>query len=153
MAKRIAGVKTGRRAGKNEREKARRLVAVYYRARASPDGRLCLNPNDDLSEQTFIDALNPNLLIWALENFAQHGTFHFMDQVVSQNIDDALHLRKEFEGLRSNGETYQHAVETLTQSHNMSKSTVERKIKIKPIDGPLTKLKAYLQTVPPIEAD
>ncbi len=153
MAKRIAGIKTGRRAGKIDREMARRLVAVYRRARASPDGRLCLNPDDDLSEQTFIGALNPNLLIWALENFAQHGTFHFIDQVISKKIDDELDLRKEFDGLRSKDYTYESAVETLVQSRGMSKSNIERKIKRK--DGPLTKLKIWadLQTVPPIEAE
>ena len=153
MAKRIAGIKTGRRAEEPHREMARRLVAVYRRALASPDGRLCLNPDDDLSEQIFIDALNPNLLIWALENFAQHGTFHFIDQVISQNIDDAQHLRDEFDGLRSKDFTYESAVETLVRSRGMSKSNVERKIKIN--DGSLTKLKiwACLQTVPPIEAD
>ena len=153
MAKRIAGIKTGRRAEEPHREMARRLVAVYRRALASPDGRLCLNPDDDLSEQIFIDALNPNLLIWALENFAQHGTFHFIDQIFSKKIDDELDLRKEFDGLRSEGFTYESAVETLVQSRGMSKSNIERKIKRN--DGPLTKLKIWadLQTVPPIEAE
>ena len=138
MAKRLAGVKTGRRAGKDEREMALRLVKVYRLAMGSPDGRLCLNPGDDPKKQTFIDALNPNLLIWALENFSEHGTFHFIDQIVGQRFRDELQLREEFEELRSKGATYEDAVENLVTSHGKSKSTIERKINL--VHGPLTKV-------------
>ena len=149
MAKRMAGAKTGRRAGETDRAKAQRLVTVYRLARNSPDGRYCLNPDDALTEQTFVDVRDPSLLIWALENFAEHGTFHFVDTIIDSKGDEKQAMRNEFERLRSNGATYENAVHTLVDKHGKSASSIERLIRL----GPLAKCWSYLQTVTPIDGD
>ena len=145
----MAGAKTGRRAGETDRAKAQRLVTVYRLARNSPDGRYCLNPDDALTEQTFVDVRDPSLLIWALENFAEHGTFHFVDTIIDSKGDEKQAMRNEFERLRSNGATYENAVHTLVDKHGKSASSIERLIRL----GPLAKCWSYLQTVTPIDGD
>ena len=116
-------IKTGRRAGDADRSRAAELVELYRIAQASPGGSYCLNPEDDYEVQTYIDANDPELLLWALEQFAENGTF--------ANLMDfrPLLMGSELEQLRSGGMTYEDAVAALAEKHNTSESTITRMVR------------------------
>lgn len=131
MAKRVKGIKTGRRAGEYDRQRARELVELYRLAQDSLDGRYCLNPGNEPEDQAFIEYTNPDFLLSALAGFAEHGTFHYIDQLGIRNIE----LRLEFEALRPTVRNNEEAIEMLANKHNASVRTIERRLRV----GPLTK--------------
>ena len=120
MAKRI---KTGRRAGADERARAERWVKLYRLAQASPDGRHCLNPQDELECQAFIDEADPEPLLLALESFVQYGTFAILHDL------EPLLMRMEKNALRSKGIKSEVTIAQLAEEHNMSESTARRRVK------------------------
>ena len=119
MANRI---KTGRRAT-DDRARAARWVELYRLAQASPDGRHCLNPQDEYECQAFIDGCDPEPLLQALESFVKHGTFAVMDTF------EPLLTRIEMRELRDGGMTYENAIAKLAEEHNTSASTITRRVR------------------------
>lgn len=117
MVKRI---KTGRRAGTDDRARAAGWAKQYRRAQASPDGRYCLNPEDESEFQIIVDVADIDPLLDALESFAKHGTFELMDDF------DAFLMRLELKELRSAGMTFEDAAAKLAQKHNKSERTITR---------------------------
>ena len=131
MAKRVKGIKTGRRAGQDDRQRARELIELYQLAQDSSDGRYCLNPGNEPEDQAFIEYTNPDFLLSALAGFAEHGTFINMDFLIVRNVE--MHL--EFEALRPTVQNNAEAIEFLANKHNASVRTIERRLRV----GPLTK--------------
>jgi hypothetical protein len=120
MARRI---KTGRKAGADDRARAARWVKLYRLAQANPDGRYCLNPQDELECQAFIDEADPEPLLLALESFVEHGTFAVMHDL------EPLLLRMEMNALQSDGMTYEVAIEHLAKVQKISESSIARRIR------------------------
>lgn len=117
--------KTGRRASTDERAIAKGWVELYRKAQAAPDGRVCLNPDDEHEIQTFIDATDTSILVGLLDSFSKHGTFASIDDY---GVERML-LRSKFNALRADGRaTYEEAVNTLAKSHNSDPRTISRKI-------------------------
>jgi hypothetical protein len=116
--------KTGRRAGENDRQIARKWAELYRKAQDQPGGRLCLNPEDDPSEQTWLDGHDPKDLLWLLESFAAHGTF----DLVGKTFESIrmLPLRMRFKKLREEGATYEAAISDLAAETHVSTRTMER---------------------------
>ena len=121
MAKRI---KTGRRASNDERARAARWVKIYRLAQASPDGRHCLNPQDELECQAFIDETDPEPLLQALEGFVEHGTF-----AVMQDLEPLL-MRMAKNALRSAGMNHEDTIAKLAQEFNTSEPTINRRVRL-----------------------
>lgn len=119
MAKRI---KTGRRAT-DDRARAAGWAKQYRLAQASPDGRHCLNPEDELEFQIIADVADLDPLLDALESFAQHGTFALMHDF------EPFLMRMELNALRSAGMTYEDAIAKLAEEHNTSESTITRRVR------------------------
>ena len=124
MARRIT---TGRRAAGADRERAESWVEMYRLAQASPDGRHCLNPEDEWECQTFIDAADPEPLLKALEGFVKNGTFAMIhDDAV--DVEGML-MRREMKALRAGGIKHDVAIEELAEKHNTSESTITRMVR------------------------
>lgn len=115
--------KTGRRASEEDRARAAGLVASYFRGRSSPDSRYCINPEDEPEFQIFTEEADVETLIVALQRFADHGTFALVD------AGQPIFMRWEFSALRSDGMTYEKAVAELAAKHNMSESSVSRRLR------------------------
>jgi len=120
MARRV---KTGRRADVDERARAAGWVTLYRCAQASPNGRYCINPEDESEFQIFIDADDPEPLLEALGDFAEHGTFELIYNI------DRLKMRMEMNALRDEGKKYADAIAELSAKHNTSESTITRMIR------------------------
>jgi hypothetical protein len=118
MAKRI---KTGRRAT-DDRARAAGWAKQYRLAQSSPDGRYCINPEDELECQLVADVADLDPLLDALESFAEHGTFALMHDF------EPFLMRFEMRELMSAGMTYEAAVAKLAEKHNMSERTVTRRV-------------------------
>ena len=116
--------KTGRRASTDERAIAGKWVEKYREAQSAPDGRVCLNPDDEHEIQTFIDATDASILIDLLDSFSKHGTFASIDDYGVER----MRLRSEFNALRADGCTYEEAVGILADRHNCDPRTISRKI-------------------------
>lgn len=120
MPKRI---KTGRRAVDADRARAAGWAKQYRLAQASPDGRHCLNPEDELEFQIFADVADLDPLLDALDRFAEYGTFELMDDF------EPFLMRVEMNRLRSAGMTYEDAIAKLAEQHHTSESTMTRRIR------------------------
>ena len=118
MAKRI---KTGRRAV-DDRARAASWAKRYRLAQVSPDGRYCLNPEDELELQIVADVADLDLLLDALERFAEHGTFELLSDF------EPFLMRVKMKELMSAGMTYENAAAKLAEKHNMSERTVTRRV-------------------------
>jgi hypothetical protein len=116
--------KTGRRASADARAIAGKWVEKYREAQSAPDGRVCLNPDDEHEIQTFIDVHDASILIYLLDSFSKHGTFARVDDY---GVERML-LRSEFNVLRADGCTYEEAVAILADRHNCDPRTISRKI-------------------------
>ncbi len=112
--------KIGRRATKEDRARAAKWVELYRLAQASPDGRHCLNPQDELECQAYIDENDPEPLLDALERFVEHGTFVDMRDI------DPLLVRIEVSDLRAGGEKYAAAIAAVAEKHHTSDSNINR---------------------------
>ena len=119
----MAKAKSGRTANFIAREMAADLVEIYRLAQSQPNGRYCLNPEDEYESQTFIDSNDPELLLSALENFAKNGTFVPKIDVESMLISDA------FRKLRATGMTYENAIQELKIKLHKSESALARKLR------------------------
>lgn len=115
--------KSGRRA-KGDKDIAAKWAGIYRQAQQQPDGLLCLNPLDDMEDQTWLDGNSPELLIRMLEDFAEHGTF----EQVGDLYDSIrlLPLRMEFRKRRQAGESYQKAIADMAEKEHVSDRTMER---------------------------
>lgn len=112
--------KVRRRAHADDRDRARELVELYRRAQRAPDGRLCLNPDDDSNDQHWIDGTDPTILLQALERFATSGTFALeMDFT-------PLVVRAQYRELLSTGLTSTQAQERLAEQQHVDPRTVQR---------------------------
>lgn len=119
----MAKSKSGRTANFIAREMAADLVEMYRLAQSQPNGRYCLNPEDEYECQTFIDGNDPEFLLAALENFSKNGTF-----VAKIDVEPILILDA-FRKLRVTGMTYENTVEELRIKFHKSESTIARKIR------------------------
>ncbi len=121
--------KPGRRAGPVDRQIAADWLGLYRKAQAQPGGRLCLNPDDDPAEQTWLNGNDPEQLLLMLEQFSEHGTFAFVsDHDVS--IQEML-IRMSFKEMRGNGTTSGEAIEKLASEYSASVKTIERVVYLK----------------------
>lgn len=116
--------KTGRRASTDERAIAGKWVEKYREAQSTPDGRVCLNPDDEHESQTFIDATDTSILVGLLDSFSKHGTFASIDDYGFER----MLLRSQFNALRADACTYEEAVGILADRHNCDPRTISRKI-------------------------
>lgn len=116
--------KTGRRASPEERARAQELVDLYRLAEESPDGRHCLNPESPPEEQEFFYA-NVEELLCALEGFAEHGTFEFVEAIEF----DILEIHFAVKDLRENGLTREEAVAKVADTYHKSCRQIERELK------------------------
>jgi hypothetical protein len=119
----MANAKSGRTANFIAREMAADLVEMYRLAQSQPNGRYCLNPEDEYEFQTFIDGNDPELLLSSLENFAKNGTFVAKIDVEPMQIFDA------FRKLRATGMTFENAIRELAKKLHKSESTIARKVR------------------------
>ena len=103
------GIKTGRRASKEERAAALKWVDLYRLAEQSPDRQYCVNPADPPDARTFVCANDPELLLIALRDFADHGTFQAIDPIGIKR----LVLRAEFATHIETGKRREDALELL----------------------------------------
>lgn len=118
--------KTGRRAGENDRQIAKELVDEYRKAQAQPGGKLCLNPQDDPDEQTWLDGNDPEHLLRILEGFSEHGTF----EQVGPTMDSIrlLPLRMEYSRRRDAGERVSAILNDLADRYCKDPKTIDRLI-------------------------
>lgn len=120
--------KSGRRAQENgiDRTTAREWVDLYRQAEKVPGGRLCLNPDDEPENQTWIDATDPGPLLSMLENFAEHGTF----EQVGKMFDSIrlLPMRHTYREARRAGGTYESTVQKLADEYGLSTRQIARKV-------------------------
>ncbi len=123
----ISKPKIIRRANPIDREKARDFVALFRKAQKEPDGRICLNPDDEPEIQTWLDVRNPEPLLLMLEDFAEHGTF----QAVGPLYESIrlLPLRHAYRSAREGGQSHQDAVATLAEIYHLSTRTIERMVR------------------------
>lgn len=123
----MAKHKTGRRADDTERTIAADWVALYRQAQQSPNGYVCVNPEDDPDIQVSLYADDVDTLLFLLEGFAYTGTF--------QNVDrhgfDGLFLNASFERMRNEGMGYTEAIHALAEKHHCSTRTIERRLPTK----------------------
>ena len=115
--------KTGRRAVEDDRARAAGWAKLYRRAQASPDGRHCLNPQDEWEFQIIADVADLDPLLDALESFAEHGTFELMHDF------QPFLMRIAMDELRSAGMTYEEAIAKLAEDYNTSESTITRRVR------------------------
>lgn len=122
-------VKTGRRApiGGLDRTLASEWVDLYRRAQQAPGGRLCLNPDDEPENHTWIDGNDPELLLSLLKSFAEHGTF----EQVGELFDSIrlLPMRDAYRKARSAGQTHESTVKKLADEYCLDPRTIERKVR------------------------
>ena len=59
-------IKTGRLASAEDRARVQELVTMYRQAQQSPDGRYCVNPDDEPENQSFICKDDPEHLLYML---------------------------------------------------------------------------------------
>lgn len=120
----MARHKTGRRAGEDDRRIAAEWVALYKQAQQSPDGYVCVNPEDKPDLHTNLYADDVDLLLSILQDFAGNGTF--------QNVDshgfDAMLLNMEYKRLRKSGVGYTDAIAELAENKNCATRTIERRL-------------------------
>jgi hypothetical protein len=97
---------------------------MYEQAKASPNGRYCVNPNDPEEERSYLDYSDPSLLISALKTYVARGTF--TDPLVD-GIKDII-LCDQFQKLRATGNSHQDAIAQLAEEHNVTGRTIERRL-------------------------
>lgn len=123
-------VKSGRRAAVDgpDRKTALEWVDLYRRAQSAPDGQLCLNSDDELEAQVWIDGNDPEHLLRLLENFAMYGTF----EQVGELMDSIrlLPLRHAYREARRSGKTHTKTVEELEERYHLSARTIERYVRV-----------------------
>jgi hypothetical protein len=97
---------------------------MYAKAKASPDGRYCVNPSDPEEERSYLDYSDPGLLLDALKVFVAHGTF---TDPFEDGVTDMI-LRDQFQKLRAAGNGYQEAIAQMADEHNAEQKTIERRV-------------------------
>lgn len=123
----MAKHKTGRRADDTERKIAADWVALYRQAQQSPEGYVCVNPEDDSDEHVNLYADDVDTLLYLLEGFADTGTFKNVDR----HGFDGLNLNTSFQRMRSEGMGYTEAIHALAEKHHCSTRTIERRLPTK----------------------
>lgn len=115
--------KTGRRASPEERALAGEIVSLYRLAEESPNGTYCINPESPPEDHEFFYA-NADQLLSLLENFAEHGTFEFIDQIEF----DILDIHHAVRNLRDKGSTRENAVANVAEKYHKSCRQIEREL-------------------------
>ena len=119
------GVKIGRSAHELLRDDARDLAELCRIVNGSPDGNYCANPDDQFEEQTWISRYQMlNYVAAYLERFAENGSFQFPINMRKFSV------REEYRSVLEKGMSRTEAIDMLMKKHNMSKSVVERTIKV-----------------------
>lgn len=72
---------------------------------------------------------DPEPLLQALEGFAKHGTFVFIDE---DEIAEML-MRHQLRALRADGMKYEAAIAELAENHHTSESVIARMVRTKKI--------------------
>lgn len=103
---------------------AKEWVDLYRRAQAQPGGQLCLNPEDDPDEQTWLDGNDPEHLLWMLEGFAEHGTFENVGPMMRSV--SRWSLRWEYDRRKAAGERHSDIAEALAEKYGATSRTIER---------------------------
>jgi hypothetical protein len=113
---------TGRRSGEHDKEIAQQWVDLYWNASNSADERVCLNPDDAPEEHQFLYYCDPEPLLRAMQNFAKHGTFEFVDEV---GISKLL-LIHDYDTLLAKGKKPMQAVEELANKYGKERRSIQR---------------------------
>jgi hypothetical protein len=123
-------VKSGRRAAVDgpDRKTALEWVDLYRRAQSAPGGQLCLNSDDELEDQVWIDGNDPEHLLRLLENFAMHGIFEQVGELTDSIR--LLLLRHAYRESRRSGKTHTKTVEELAEIYHLSERTIERYVRV-----------------------
>lgn len=117
--------KAGRRAEEDQRNIAREWVQIYEAAAAAPDKSICLNPEDEPDEQTWVGVDQvTRALVHLLKTFAENG--NFIDNDTPQQLVYPWLLRWELRKLRDEGNNYLDAKEELAKRHGVSTRTLDR---------------------------
>jgi hypothetical protein len=98
-------------------------ASLYRSAQQSPAKSVCVNPEDDPEEHTYLHANNIDFLLILLERFAETGTFQDTDH---DKVGLTL-LRWTFNRLRESM-SYSDALATLAQQHSCAERTIERRL-------------------------
>jgi len=114
--------KTGRHASDHDKELAQRWVDVYREAAASPHQRICLNPEEEKEHHQFLSYSDPEPLLRALQDFAKHGTFEFVDEV---GISKMLVIH-DYKALLASGMKSKQAIDALVDKYAKGPRTIER---------------------------
>jgi hypothetical protein len=114
--------KTGRHASEHDKELAQRWVDVYREAAASPQERICLNPEENKEHHQFLNYSDPEPLLKALEAFAKHGTFEFVDEV---GISKFMFFQ-DYKSLIADGKNSTQAIEVLADKYAKEPRTIQR---------------------------
>lgn len=115
----------GRSGNEAERSHAHKWVELYRLAEQAPDGRYCVNPEDDYDKQDFICAGDTEPLLQLLECFAKSGKFVPKDTLGIEG----LVLRAMVEEKRKEGTVRGGAVQAVADDRKMDKRKVERLIR------------------------
>ncbi len=116
--------KTGRLADAHARRIARDWVDLYREAQAQPEGRLCLNPDAPLCEQTWLDGNDPEHLLRMLEQFATAGTFELVGEAYASIR--LLSVKFRFKTLCDEGYPRAEAIRQLAEAQHVDERTIER---------------------------
>jgi hypothetical protein len=134
----VRNLKTGRRAQRDslDVQQARSWAAIYRDAQRAPGGMLCLNPDDQPEEQTWLDGNSPEYLISMLEHFAKYGTFVWQDEIGLNDFINREHAmrrlaevrqeRKQKPMARDSERGLPSPVEQVAEEMNLGKRTFER---------------------------
>lgn len=112
----------GRFISEDERKLAAMRLEMYRAALASPDGRYCLNPEDQMDERTYMHADKVlDYLLRDLQNVVDHGTFH------DAHIDvNGMAVRDRVGQLRAHDLSYEKAVAQAAAEFSTSERTIRR---------------------------
>ena len=113
---------TGRAASLEEKHRAAELADLLRRAQSSPNGEVCINPEDPQEERSYWTLDN---LHHELENFATHGRF----LAYESSVDPYLFIRAECKVLFSDGMSRTETIKALSKNYFRSEKHIERIIK------------------------
>lgn len=108
----------GRPANKADREHAQFLAELASASLASPNGELCMNPEDPLEDRVYWSIDN---LISELESFARNGRFVYDDFLMRD-----LEIRQRAKALMGTGAKRFEVVEALALEYQRSSKHIER---------------------------
>lgn len=121
------GVKNGRLGHELLRDQARRLAELYRKVSDSKDGKYCFNLEDDVEDQIWMDC--PQALshvLAAMERFAETGSFDVQIDIKKFGV------REEYASKKLQDMNRTERLDFLGNKYGMSKSVVERTVRVNP---------------------